>query len=432
MFKSKRKVLIVSLLMVLFLGFSSLVGAKSITVLVEGGGPAHKVAESTAEEFEKISGYEVIIETAPYDGIYDKMRAEIASPTGAYDVATIDVLWIPFLYNGLLPLDDVLTEDMKNDFFPGLVEGGSINNNSYGIPVWTNSKLLLYRKDLFNNEEYKKEFNKEYGYELEVPKNWEEFRDVAKFFTKDLDNDGVTDLYGTAVIGGNHGDSVTGWLEHSLQAGAESLVIDDKGDIVINKEPYIEGLNFLNKIVNEDKSVPSGTLEMLIPQAANLFWDGKLAMTLTWGHFYVPSNDPEQSSIAGNVGVAPMISGDKGIGAIPGPWYQVVPESSNEKEIAKEYLRFLYERNNLYLEELGVAARESVFNAFKDKKGYEHLEPMMKTLNAEQTKNRPAIREWQRIESEALIPAVQYTLGGSKTVEESIEWANEQIENILK
>lgn len=432
MFESKRKVLIVSLLMVLLLGFSSLVGAKSITVLVEGGGPAHKVAESTAEEFEEESGYEVIIETASYDGVYDKMRAEMASPTGAYDVATIDVLWIPFLYNGLSPLDNLITENMKNDFFPGLVEGGSFDNTSYGIPAWTNSKMLLYRKDLFNDEKYKEEFNKEYGYELEVPKNWKEFRDAAKFFTKDLDDDGVTDLYGTAVIGGSHGDSVTAWLEHSLQAGAESLVIDEQENIEINKEPYIEGLEFLNEIVNEDKSVPKGTLEMQIPEAANLFWDGKLAMTLTWGHFYVPSNDPEQSTIAGDVGVAPMISGDKGIGTIPGPWYQVVPKSSNKKEIAKEYLKFLYEKNNLYLEELGVAARESVFNDYKDKKGYEHLEPMMKTLNAEQTQNRPAMREWQRIESEALIPAVQYTLDGSKTADESIEWAYEQMESILK
>ena len=83
------------------------------------------------------------------------------------------------------------------------------------------------------------------------------------------------------------------------------------------------------------------------------------------------------------------------------------------------------------MKELGVAARKSVFDSYKNKEGYEHLAPMIITLNAKQTKNRPAMREWQRIESEVLIPAVQYVLGEDKTIEESIKWAKEQIENIL-
>ncbi len=429
--RKSKTLLMLTLVSILTLSITLLASAKSITVLVEGGSPAHSVAEATAEEFKEKTGYEVIVETAPYDGIFDKMRAEFASPTGAYDVATIDVLWIPFLYSGLLPLEDILSDEMKNDFFPGLVAGGSYGGISYGIPVWTNAKLLLCRKDLFESEEYKVEFKEKYGYDLEVPKNWRDYRDVAKFFTRDLNNDGVLDLYGTAVIGGMHGDTVTSWLEHSLQAGAEYLVVDEKGNIVIDSEPYLKALDFLNDIVNKDKSVPKGTLELLMPQAVNLFWNGQLAMILTWGHFYVPSNDPSRSMIAGNVSVAPMIAGDAGIGAIPGPWYQVIPKSSQNQEIAKEYLKFMYDKNDLYMKELGVAARKSVFDSYKNKEGYEHLAPMIITLNAKQTKNRPAMREWQRIESEVLIPAVQYVLGGEKTPEESIKWAKEQIENIL-
>ena len=75
-----------------------------------------------------------------------------------------------------------------------------IRDRSYGIPVWTNAKLLLCRKDLFESEEYKVEFKEKYGYDLEVPKNWRDYRDVAKFFTRDLNNDGVLDLYGTCLL----------------------------------------------------------------------------------------------------------------------------------------------------------------------------------------------------------------------------------------
>ncbi|WP_258535776.1 ABC transporter substrate-binding protein [Bacillus sp. 03113] len=405
---------------------------KSITVLVEGGSPAFKVAKQTANEFKKQSGYHVNIEAVPYIGVYDKLKAEISSRAGAYDVATIDILWFPSLAGGLLPLDDLITEDVKNDLFPGLISGGSYHDKVLGMPVWTNAKTLLYRKDLFENEENKTSFKEKYGYDLLPPKNWKEYEDIARFFTKDTDKDGQIDLYGTTVFGANNGDSVASWLDHAAQAGAKPLVVDEKGKVLVNTKPYVEALEFLTNILNKDKSVPPGALEIASAETAELFWSGKAAMMLAWGHFYVPSNDSNQSEVAGKVGSAPMISGESGIGAVPGPWYQVVPKSSKKQKIAKEYMKFLFDKNELYMTTLGVAARKSVFESFSEKDGYEHLKPLMTTLSGPQTQNRPPIKEWQQIESEALIPAVQYALSGEKTPQEALDWAANIIEGILE
>lgn len=406
-------------------------GKKSITVLVEGGSPAFNVAKETASEFKDKTGYEVKIESVPYTGVYDKLKAEVASQAGAFDVATIDILWFPALAGGLLPLDDLFTNEVKDDLFPGLIEGGSYKDKVYGMPVWTNAKNLIYRKDLFEDQKNKADFKAKYGYDLNPPKTWEEYRDTAKFFTRDTDNDGKVDMYGTAVFGANNGDAVASWLDHAAQAGAKPLVIGENGKVLVNTKPYVDSLQFLVDLLKKDQSVPSGALEIASAETSELFWSGKSAMMLAWGHFYVPSNDPGQSKIAGKVGSASMLAGNSGIGAVPGPWYQIIPSSSKKQDIAKKYMKFIYEKNELYMKTLGVAARKSVFEQYSKKEGYEHLQPLISTLSGEQTQNRPAIKEWQQIEGEALIPAVQYALSGEKTPQEALDWAADTIKDLL-
>ncbi|GAA3314416.1 hypothetical protein GCM10020331_006870 [Ectobacillus funiculus] len=133
----------------------------------------------------------------------------------------------------------------------------------------------------------------------------------------------------------------------AAQAGAKPLVVDN-GKVLINTKPYVQALELLTNMLKKDKSVPPGALEISSAETAELFQSGKAAMMLAWGHFYVPSNDPSKSKVAGKVGVAPMIAGSEGIGAVPGPWYQVVPKSSKKQEIAKKYIQFLYDKKMHY------------------------------------------------------------------------------------
>ncbi|KIO60470.1 hypothetical protein B4064_3520 [Caldibacillus thermoamylovorans] len=420
-----RKILVLnlaflSLLLMILTGCNSSSGDKdkSLHVLVEGGSPALEVAEKTAAEFEEQSGYKIVVDSVPYSGVYDKLKAEIDAGKATHDVAIIDVLWFPSLVDGLEPVDDVLSDEEQVDFLPKLEDGAIIENTLYGIPTWSNSKVLIYRKDLFADEKYKEEFEKEYGYELTVPTNWQEYLDVAEFFTRD-------GMYGTTVYGANMGDSVSSWLDHAAQAGAQPLVIDENNNVLIDQEPYVKSLEMLQELVN-DESVPSETLAIAASETAELFNDGKLAMMLVWGHFYMSSSE----ELPDKVGVAPMIAGEKGIGAVPGPWYQVVLKDSNKKDVAKEYLKFMYEKNEEYMKSLGVASRASVFEKYEDDESYLHLNAINTTLEGSQTQNRPQISEWTQIENEVLAPMIQRVLSGADAQTELIE-AKEQIEEII-
>src|SRR5690625_286922 len=150
----KKIILLMAILMVGILGAcgqgdtgNSDAEDQTLSILVEGGSPAHEVAKKTADEFEELTGYKIEIDSVPYTGVFEKLKTEIQAGKAIHDVAIIDVLWFSSVENGLEPLDDVLTEEETNDFLPQLKESGTLNGQLLGIPTWTNSKVLLYRKD---------------------------------------------------------------------------------------------------------------------------------------------------------------------------------------------------------------------------------------------------------------------------------------------
>ena len=210
-------------------------GSKTLTVLVEGGSPANTVVEATKDAFKEQTGVEIIVDAVPYAGIYDKVMAEISSGTARHDLICIDALWLSAMKPGLASLNDVVTDEVKNDSMPGLLEGATIDGDLLGYPLWTNTQLLIYRTDMFEDADNMAAFEAEYGYPLAPPTTWEQFADVAKFFTKD-------DMYGTALHG--YGPCApTMFLNFASQAGARPLVLnDDMSAANINDQAYVDAL----------------------------------------------------------------------------------------------------------------------------------------------------------------------------------------------
>src|SRR2546426_499831 len=83
--------------------------------------------------------------------------------------AALDVIWLPAFAAALHPVNELFTPAVKADLFPSLVSGGQIGGKYLGMPVWTNSEIIFYRKDLFGSAKEKKAFQKKYGYPLAPP-----------------------------------------------------------------------------------------------------------------------------------------------------------------------------------------------------------------------------------------------------------------------
>lgn len=393
----------------------------TLNVLVEGGGL--QLQQEAAELFEAETGHTVEFTEVPYAGVFDRLSAEAASGSASFDVATIDVIWIPTFADFAEPLDDLFTADVISDLPESLVADAQFDGNYVGMPTWANAEILFYRKDMFEDPAEQEAFEAEYGYPLAPPTTWEEFRDMAIFFTRDTDGDGTVDFWGTDVKGGVE----TEWLAHVLQAGSPGTVLDADGNIIIDNPEHVAALEYYVDLHCVDGVSPTNVLEIDWGAAQNLFYQGQTAMMRFWAHAYRLT--PEDSTVDGLVGVAPMIGGPGGVAAIPGPWYNIVPASGDNVEVAKQFVKFLYDHNELGINApLGLAARDSAYAQFADQEGFEHFGPLVETLGAPATVGRPLVSNWQEITDEVLVPLVQEALGCDREPAEILADARSQIE----
>ena len=215
----------------------------SITVLVESGSPAEALAKETAAEFKEETGCEVVVDAVAYTGMYDKLSTEIKAKQATHDVACMDVVWLAAFAGAIEPLKDADT----SDFLPTLEESGTIDGNLLGYPMWVNSKILIYRKDLIP--------------ENKVPKTWEEYQKLSQELSTD-------EMYGTTVFGSGT-DAVCSFLDFACQAGADGLVFDKEGNVNITDQAYVDALNFMVENANADYT-PSDSLSTAATESQEL------------------------------------------------------------------------------------------------------------------------------------------------------------------
>ena len=371
----------------------------SITVLVESGSPAEALAKETAASFEEETGCEVIIDAVAYTGMYDKLSTEIKAKQAAHDVACIDAVWLAAFADAIEAINDADT----SDFLPTLQESGTIDGSLLGYPMWVNTKVLIYRKDLIPEDK--------------VPQTWEEYQALAKELKTD-------DMSGTTVFGSGS-DAVCSFLDFACQAGAEGLVFDKDGNVNITDQAYVDALNFMVENATADYT-PDDSLATASTESQELFTNGKTAMQLNWRHQYPAA---VEALGADKVGCAPMIGGSAGVGATTGPWYECVMKASENKEMAKKYVEYMYDHNADYMNlTLKIAGRTSVYEKAGKETGNEHTTAVLETLRAEQSQARPMVATWAQIE-EVLIGVVEASLGGAD-VNETLESAKAEIEAI--
>ncbi len=123
--------------------------------------------------------------------------------------------------------------------------------------------MMAYNKEIFDNAG------------LEVPTTYAEFLEVARATTKDLNDDGIIDQYGTGhETRGGANQYVTEMLSYLLDAGARWT--NQSGEVTIDTPEMIEGLSRWKTLLDENltpRDMDSGSIR-------NLFSDGKMAMRL--------------------------------------------------------------------------------------------------------------------------------------------------------
>jgi multiple sugar transport system substrate-binding protein len=260
-------------------------------------------------DFKAETGIDIKLDSQPYDALQQKVFAELAVDSPFYDVIIVDTPWTPALTGKLEPLSGYLTNEALNDvsdpalddfiekvFFdtavynpasPNLqfpdssavdveaITGGGFE--IYGLPLQANALVAMYRTDLFENADEMAAFESENGRALAFPDTWDEFTEVAKFFTRPDDN-----LYGTTLMAGN-GDWATDDFKTLLAAwGGNGHMISDDFTLAFNSPEGIDALTYYAALNNEHKVTPPGVTSFSWDDASAAFTSGLTAIGMNY------------------------------------------------------------------------------------------------------------------------------------------------------
>jgi multiple sugar transport system substrate-binding protein len=290
-------------------------------------------AETRDVEFER--------DHRPLPEMHEDLVAGDGLGDGRYDLFLCLSDWLPMVAErGLLePLDDRIATDPPADWPGGWAESMrelvTWAGTTYGVPYHDGPEIFHYRADLFESAAEQRRFREEYGKPLYVPKTWDDFLEVADFFTRPED-----DLWGTVVAAKPDGhNDVYDWLVHLWSRGGE--VIDNEGNVAFDSQAGVEALEFYHDLIHEHEVAPPASTEMESVESGEFYAEGKAAMMWNWSGFGALAEAADAPTF-GHTGYGIIPRADTPGGqhtSLTVLYGLTIPASSDNADLAYEFIR---------------------------------------------------------------------------------------------
>ncbi len=310
----------------------------TITVAVPEFG--RRTIEEAAREFTKHTGGKVEVLNISGAVWREQMLQELVAGTGTFDIMDISPWWFGDFYPYLMPIDSYFADPRftdpafdPDDIIPALWDeyAKGPDGNYYGLPFWASVVVNYYRTDLFNDPAEKRAFMSRYGYELAPPVTWDQWLDVAEFFTRPEEN-----LYGATLIGKRAYNINVPITNRFFGVGAPDW-IDDEGKPIIFSRPELMEEAF-DLYLASAQYAPPDYLATEFFETTNTLISGTVAMAEQWsGAAYFAAQDPTQSSVVGNIAIAPV----PGDGALGGGHMWAIAKDTKHPEASWVLLQLL-------------------------------------------------------------------------------------------
>jgi len=447
--KLLNRVISVGVTVFLLLGICGFALAANVQLEVAGIEAAmFDAMQKMVPEFEeRHPGVKVNLTVIPIAVMFEKQLTAGKGRTGEYDIWMTDSLFIPhFAEEGFwVSLDKYIERDKDkldvDDFVPSYYELYAWKGHQYAIPLYAANSLLFYRKDLFNDPKYRKEFKEKYGRELTVPATYREYVQVAEFFTRDTDGDGSVDLYGTVGARGRDWPFVCDWMNYLYMLQGD-VIIGQKGGAkkVGPGEPdYLrpgfaneKGYLALQRLLDLSPYMPPGVETFGFFEVTSRFAQGDIAMVTQWADHIVHLENPEISRVAGKVGVAPIFTMDDNPPAsLTGGWGLAISRDSKHPDLAWEFILWVTGRDNMRWH-TQMGGMPPCFSVAKDPeltREFPYLVPYIEGLKT----SRPFpmfVETFQMVDILARELSLAYHK--QKTVKEAIDYAAAEIEKLMQ
>jgi multiple sugar transport system substrate-binding protein len=389
------------------------------------GGAQYEPLYAEIAQWEEMTGATVdILSRKNHFELDREIKQDIAANTLDWCVGSNHTSFAPQYGRIYTDLRAIVSEEVLAGFVPLVLEHGTVDGRLVQLPRHSDVSNLFYIKSLYEDADNQAGFKAEYGYDLMPPETWSQVKDQALFFAN------PPDFFGTQFVGKD--EAITGRFYEMLVAEGGALFSDD-WEPTFNSEAGVRALSFFVDLY-EAGAVPVGVPNYLWDDTGLGFASGTVAMNLDWGGWSAFFNDPENSKVAGDIG---LIRAPKGSAGIRTGWSGShtfsVTESCENKEAAASFVTFLtdYDRQMVEARKGLLPTRSQVWDDAKaefSSNGNDFLVTVFETYQASMTEDAftpPLIPEWIEV-SNALWPKLQAAMVGDLTPQKALDEAAEE------
>lgn len=401
------------------------------------------ILEKLLPDFETETGIHVNLEQAPYDSLVQKAVLDFTTKKGNYDV-----LSIPYEYLGsfaensyIMPIDSYLatspvkvgTDFSQSDLLQKLWEASSKwKDKYYGMPSNSAMMMMMYRKDLFENPAEAKGFEQKYGYKLAPAKTWDQYRDIAEWFTRSAGKEAAgkvlsQPLYGVTLAGKRHVSTVLEWMNYSWTFGGD--IFDSAGNVAINSPANVASLEYEKSLT---AFAPPGFTSATWDEITAQLQQGTAAQSITWGDTAGAMEDPTASKIVGKMGYASIPV--KNEGDTPeshlGSWTYTINASSKNADAGYEFMTWALSKSvQLKLAQGGgLPALTSVLTDADLTSKLPYWKQIYTSLT--HAKSRPRVPQWSGI-SDSLALDLSRALSGQASPQDALDSSQQKVTDLM-
>jgi multiple sugar transport system substrate-binding protein len=310
------------------------------------------------------SPLELEYESLDLNPLVDTLFTRSGLKDGSWDVAFIVTDWLAdaIADGSLVDLAPFMRSEPVDDYPIGW--SGALNRFQqfdgalYGLPYHDGPQCFIYRTDLLEDSAEQAAFADRYGYPPAVPATWDQFADMARFFTRP-----ERELFGTVFAAFPDGhNSVYDFCLQLWSRGGE--LVDQSGSATIDTPAGREGLDFYRSMVANRTATLPGLDQIDSVKSGEMFAAGSIAMMVNWFGFAAVCEQPG-CPVKGKVAVAPPPAGaGHSSAALNVYWVLGVGSGSKHKEEAYRFIRHCCSpaMDKLTTLEGGIGCRLSTWN----------------------------------------------------------------------
>ena len=350
---------------------------------------------------------------------FDKLRTELQAGGEDLDVILGDVIWTAQLAESgwISDLSDRFTSSQRREFLPGSVEAITYEGKVFGMPWFTDTGLLYYRKDLLQ----------ESGFDG-PPKTWDELKDMSREVREDSGT-----RFGFVFQGARYEGGVCDGMEFIWTHGGEVLDPQDPTRVLVDSPEAIAGLATERSMITDGIS-PRAVTVYKEDESAGAFLNGDAVFLRNWPYVYAlvgtedyPKLDPAQ------VGVSelPSADGKPGNGTV-GDQPLYISSSAKDPDAAWRFIQFLTapEQQKLRAVEGSYLPTRTALYDDPEIKEKVPVVPLAKTA-LQHTRPRPVSPYYSDMSLE-MAEQFNASLSGDISPEQAARTLKEQLENFIR